>query len=508
MKTPRFLAAVTLAIAILGSVVQSQDSGVDTSFLDREVGRRRSFVVGSPVITWMSVQGLFEDLQLPVGFEWVAAFDRSPAPWEEHDSTPTALIVTNGLTLRQLLDALVDADPRYEWRLVDGVVVVRPVAAWADADHPLHRAVPSVVLNTVTFAGAVDGILKATGQYTRPYADKTEDTRFSLQFPGGSLLELLSGIVRAHGTFSWNLTSTRMPDGPGRLVRGPQLSLRGSNRLTRKPEGTYVQSVGAVISKALLPGPVVTDPVSVLGQAPAYTRPAGTYVAGTGAITGHARDRSGAVLPGVKVTITRPGDQPLTAVTDSHGNFDIRARFDAAAYTVQLYLPGFATITRTVEAVPLGVVSVTADMRVCDTTLEDIRVDMGLPASIQAASAVVHFKIASIDEPRPAKETGEGFCGGREIEVHGTSAAVAKLEPGLAEPRGFLVRSGRTGYQAGEELLAFLEWNPALQQYVPGGYMVPVVDGRIVWPSGNNPELRNGLPVNQAITAVRRLARR
>ena len=155
MKTPRLIVAWTFAIAILGSAVQSQDSAGDTAFLDREVGARRGFVVGSPLITWMSVLQFFRDLQLPLGFEWVGAFDRGPAPWEETDSTPTALIVTNGLTLRQLLDAVVDADPRYQWRLVDGVVVIRPAAAWADADHPLHRPVPPVVLNTVTFAGAV-----------------------------------------------------------------------------------------------------------------------------------------------------------------------------------------------------------------------------------------------------------------------------------------------------------------------------------------------------------------
>ena len=472
---------------------------MDTAFLDRELGRRRGFVVGSPVVTWTTVRQLFQDLQLPLGFEWVGAFDQRPAPGQQWtDSTPTALIVTNGLTLRQLLDAVVDADARYEWRLVDGVVVIRPAAAWADANHPLHRAVPPVVLNTVTFAGAVDGILKATGQYTQPYANRTEDTRFSLDFPGGSLLELLAGIVRAHGTFSWSLTG----------LGGPQLNLQGPNRLTQKPEGTYVQSIGANVGKALLPGPVVAEPVSVLGEPRIYPRPAGAYVAGTGAIIGHAEDGLGAVLPGVKVTITRPGEQPLTAVTDGSGNFDLRGPFEAAAYTVQLQLPGFATITRTVDAIPMGVVSVIAEMRVCDTTLEDIRVDMGLPASIQAASAVVHFKIGSIDEPRPAKEAGEGFCGGQEIEVRGTTVSVAKLARGFKEPQGFVVRRGRTGYQAGEEFLAFLEWNAEIQQYVPGGYMVPVVDGRILWPSWDNSVLRNGLEVGRAVTAVRRLARR
>ena len=508
MKTSRFILAWTFAIAIFGSTVQSQNrpSG-DAAFLDRELVRRRGFVVGSSIITWTSFSQLFQSLQLPWGFESVGAFDDGPAPWEESDSTPTALIVTNGLTLRQLLDAIVDADSRYEWRVVNGVVVMRPAAAWADAGHPLHRAVPPVVLDTVTYAGAVDGILKATGQFTTPNADPTEDVRFSLQFPGGSLLELLAGVAREHGTFGWSLTSSRKPDGPGRLVRAPVLNLQGHNRETLRPEGTYVKSLGAVISKALLPGPVVADPITVRGQRPTYARPAGAYVAGTGAVIVRAHSRGGHALPGVKVTLTGPGE-PMAAVTDRDGSTEMRAAFQAATYTVQLQLPGFATIQRTIEARPLGVVSVAAEMRVCDTTLEDIRVDLGVPETFRQADAVVHFKIAAIDEPRPAREAGEGICGGREIEVHGAPLAVAKLAPGLEAPRAFLVRRETTGYRVGEEFLAFLYWQPGLQQYLPFGYMVPVVDGRIVWPGRTDVVLRSGLTIGQTIAAVQRLGRR
>jgi hypothetical protein len=46
-----------------------------------------------------------------------------------------------GVTLRQALDAAVAADRRYEWRYIDGVVVVRPASAWRDAEHPLSRMV-------------------------------------------------------------------------------------------------------------------------------------------------------------------------------------------------------------------------------------------------------------------------------------------------------------------------------------------------------------------------------
>ena len=42
-----------------------------------------------------------------------------------------------GLTLGHALDAVVARDRRYAWNVVDGVVVVRPVAAWRDPSHPL-----------------------------------------------------------------------------------------------------------------------------------------------------------------------------------------------------------------------------------------------------------------------------------------------------------------------------------------------------------------------------------
>ena len=156
----------------------------------------------------------------------------------------------------------------------------------------------------------------------------------------------------------------------------------------------------------------------------------------------------------------------------------------------------------------MGLVSVTADMRLCDTALQHSSVDVGLPAGLKQASAVAHFRITSIDEARPAREAGEGVCGGTEVEVHGASIAVAKLAAGLEAPRSFAVRRGRTGYGAGEEFLAFLQWNDGIKSYVPGSYMVPVVDGRIVWRSSDDSVLRNGLRVGDALAAVRRIARR
>jgi hypothetical protein len=99
---------------------------------------------------------------------------------------PTPLDV-RGVPMRLALDAVVAKDRRYEWREMDGVVVVRPRPAWRDPGHPLLRPVP---------------------------ADRESE------FPGGTLLDMLNAAVRARGGMHWSLrseTSTILLD-RGRVV--------------------------------------------------------------------------------------------------------------------------------------------------------------------------------------------------------------------------------------------------------------------------------------------------
>ena len=66
----------------------------------------------------------------------------------------------------------------------------------------------------------------------------------------------------------------------------------------------------------------------------------------TGEIFGKVTDESGAVLPGVQVTITSPVLlQPMSATTSETGSFQF-PRLDVATYTVKFELPGFKTIVK------------------------------------------------------------------------------------------------------------------------------------------------------------------
>jgi hypothetical protein len=74
----------------------------------------------------------------------------------------------------------------------------------------------------------------------------------------------------------------------------------------------------------------------------------------TGEIFGKVTDQSGAVLPGVTVTITAPNLlQPLTAVTGETGTYQF-PRLEIGIYTVRFELSGFKTVVRDGVIVTVG----------------------------------------------------------------------------------------------------------------------------------------------------------
>ena len=85
----------------------------------------------------------------------------------------------------------------------------------------------------------------------------------------------------------------------------------------------------------------------------------------TGEIFGKVTDESGAVLPGVTVTVTSPGLlQPLVATSSETGSFQF-PRLDVGAYSVKFELAGFKTIVK-----------------------EDIRVTVGFSANLSTQMGV------------------------------------------------------------------------------------------------------------------------
>ena len=125
-----------------------------------------------------------------------------------------------GKTVREALDSLIALHPGYEWRSVNGVIHVRPESAFTNRDHFLNHAagplamkdalplqatfavhrvfVPACVIRHPIYTDQRDEFLK-----NEPEAMRTPVT---FSFKGGTVLDLLDAVVRAHGSLYWNVT--------------------------------------------------------------------------------------------------------------------------------------------------------------------------------------------------------------------------------------------------------------------------------------------------------------
>src|SRR6516164_1288316 len=70
---------------------------------------------------------------------------------------------------------------------------------------------------------------------------------------------------------------------------------------------------------------------------------AASALAQTGAVTGTAKDQSGAVLPGVSISVTNTGTNAARAgLTDERGDYTVRL-LPVGMYKITAELPGFRT---------------------------------------------------------------------------------------------------------------------------------------------------------------------
>jgi hypothetical protein len=113
------------------------------------------------------------------------------------------------MPLRVALEAIGSLDPRFEWRDMNGVIVFRPVEAWADPYDPLFRLIPSVRLDDVPGSEAV-GLVRSMLRAPEPATDKSSDfsdsRHFSIDLPQSTMLDLLNAVVRSHGELTWDLS--------------------------------------------------------------------------------------------------------------------------------------------------------------------------------------------------------------------------------------------------------------------------------------------------------------
>ena len=134
----------------------------------------------------------------------LVGFEGSTAPAPATRTSPAGDL--RGIKAREALNRLVAADSRYEWREMDGVVVVRPVGAWTECSHFMNRIVdvPGGDVAGPEVIAMLFRLIDPTIPQGRPLPG-ARPQRFPVRPFKGPLLEALNHLARS-GRHSWRLT--------------------------------------------------------------------------------------------------------------------------------------------------------------------------------------------------------------------------------------------------------------------------------------------------------------
>ena len=108
------------------------------------------------------------------------------------------------VTVEQGLSDLVWMDPRYQWRVVDGAIVIRPTRAWHDKANALNHRVPHLEWRDRSAMRALTGIVALLGLGVMAESSVSPGDRlFSVSVGPGSLVDVMNACVEAHGHLGW-----------------------------------------------------------------------------------------------------------------------------------------------------------------------------------------------------------------------------------------------------------------------------------------------------------------
>src|SRR5215813_11880281 len=120
----------------------------------------------------------------------------------------------------------------------------------------------------------------------------------------------------------------------------------------------------------------------------------------TGGITGRATDGSGALIPGVEVSITSPAmiGGSRAAPTDELGTYRFTL-LPAGTYRVTFALPGFKTLNiEGVNVTPGATMTINGTMQV-STVAEEVTVTSDVPQiDLEAATVGVNWNSGNLDK--------------------------------------------------------------------------------------------------------------
>jgi hypothetical protein len=116
-------------------------------------------------------------------------------------------------TPREAFDEIAALNDSFRWQEMDGMAIVRPVAAWYDADDLLNLPAHSFQLMNVGADDALYRVLQAATPRVRYVQSRKRvygplDAPVSVDFGGGTMLGALNAVVRAKGDAEWRVGST------------------------------------------------------------------------------------------------------------------------------------------------------------------------------------------------------------------------------------------------------------------------------------------------------------
>jgi hypothetical protein len=222
---------------------------------------------------------------------------------------------------------------------------------------------------------------------------------------------------------------------------------------------------------------------------------------GSGRIAGTVNEVEGGPLANVQITIDGLKTHEQLK-TDTNGRFEL-PNLAAGAYTLKAESSEFTSDTKQVT-VTRGATT-DADFVLHPACLEEgSYVDGGLTWGLQAAQAVLYVRFVAVSEPDRWIVNDQCIVG---IDHTATVLSILNMGPdsGSITRTIHIVRDGRVSWKQGDEYIAFVRWEPAIGRYRPIAgpiFMIPVLDGKVVWDRTDAPNIRMGDPVSKAMAAL------
>ncbi len=218
-------------------------------------------------------------------------------------------------------------------------------------------------------------------------------------------------------------------------------------------------------------------------------------------MTGQVREIEAGPLPGVDVTIE--GLKTLqNVVTDSEGRFTFQ-NLSAGTYGLKAELADYVMEAKDVT-IARGATA-NADFVLHPACLEEgSYVDGGLRWGLQAAQAILYVRFIAVSEPDRWIVNNQCIIG---IDHTTTVLSILNMgaDSGTIKKTIHIVRDGRVGWNPGDEYIAFVRWEPAIGRYRPIAgpiFMIPVLDGKVVWDRTDAPNVRLGDPVSKVMASL------